>query len=167
MKTESKIYRLLMEIVEEHDPTSAREEISRFKKMPTLKEAIKTAAESKKKDGTCYSHQRRVFSRPRAIPSATKILLAAEAKIEACTSFERLQALIVTLLADVFGIGPLYCYDVAIRIGASSHRFPFFFGFILCSQELLGLRLAWACGLNQASPSLPFGLRQLQFACLS
>ena len=124
MKTDSKIYRLLLEIVNDHDPTSAREEISRFKKMPSLKVAIKTAAESKKEDGTCYSHQRRVFSRPDAIPTARKILLAAEAKIEACTTFEQVLKLIVSLIADVFGIGALYCYDVAIRIGAYVGSLP-------------------------------------------
>ena len=113
-----------MEIIEEHDPERAGAEIERFRKMPSLKVAIKTAAESRKEDGTCYSHQRRVFSRPEAIPDATKILLAASAKVGACSSFEQLQALIVSLLADVFGIGPLYCYDVAIRIGAFLGKLP-------------------------------------------
>ncbi len=124
MKTESKIYRLLLEIVNDHDHESAREEIDRFRKMPTLNEAIKIAAESKRDDGTCYPHQRRVFSRPDAIPSATRILLTAEAKIGACTSFEQVRNLVGSLLADAFGIGELYCYDVSIRIGAYLRCLP-------------------------------------------
>jgi len=89
-----------------------------------LKEPIRTAAESKREDGTCHPHQRRLFSRPKAIPTATRRLLAAEPKINECSSFEELHELIVNLLADVFGIGPLYCYDVAVRIGAYLHKLP-------------------------------------------
>jgi hypothetical protein len=124
MKTESKIYRLLLEIIDEHDPEASREEIRRLKQMPSLKVAIKTAAKSRKEDGTCYSHQRRVFGRPAAIPTAVKLLLAAETRIKVCTSFDQLLKLIVSLIADVVGIGPLYCYDVAIRIGAFLGHLP-------------------------------------------
>jgi hypothetical protein len=125
MKTDSKIFRLLMEVVEEHDNELAREEIDRFRNMPSLKEAIKTAAESRKEDGLPYGHQQKNLNFwPDAVQTATKILVAALAKFQACSDFDEIHELVKELLSDVKFIGPMYHYDVAVRIGAFLDHMP-------------------------------------------
>ncbi len=115
----------LMETIEEHDPELSEAERNRFRNIPSLKQAIKVAAESRKENGHPYGHQQRNWNFwPDAIPKATKILLDAHDKIEACSDLDEIHDLIKALLSDVKGLKELYCYDVAERIGAYRDCLP-------------------------------------------
>ena len=71
----SKAIQTLLETIEEHNHEWSEAERDRFRKMPSLKRAIKIAAESKKENGHPYGHQQRNWNFwPDAIPKATKIL---------------------------------------------------------------------------------------------
>lgn len=115
----------MVETVEDHDFEPGQAELNRFRKLQSLKTAIKVAAESRKENDHPYSHQQKIWNRwPDAIPKATKILVSAHAKIEACSDFDEIHDLVKGLLSDVIGLGKLYWYDVAERIGAYRELLP-------------------------------------------
>jgi hypothetical protein len=125
MKTDSKIYRLLMEVISNHDEEHSREEIDRFENMPTLEEAIATAAESRKENGQPYSHQQKTWNFwGDSVPKAKKILLDHAAELRACATFDEVHELVTSALAGIKGLKVMYCYDVAVRIGAFLGRLP-------------------------------------------
>jgi hypothetical protein len=89
----------------------------------TLKEAIRKAAESRKENGHPYEHQQKNWNFwPDAIRAAMAILAEAEARFRKCADFDAIHDLVRELLEDARpdtdGLGPLYFYDVAVRIGA-------------------------------------------------
>jgi hypothetical protein len=103
------------------------DEIGRFRRMKSLVEAIKAAAESRQEDEkrTPYGHQQKIWNFwPEAIPEAIRILCRAEKQIDACTDFNTLLRCIEGELSNVHGLGDLYCYDVALRIGAHQGLYP-------------------------------------------
>jgi hypothetical protein len=91
-------------------------ELDQFSRFPTLREAIRAAAKSEDEDGKRYSHQRR--SKRRAIQEATTELLGAIVQIERCADFDELFGVVESTLAETPGIGELFIYDVALRVGA-------------------------------------------------
>jgi len=73
----------LVQTIEAYDPERATAEINRFRKMQSLVDAIKTAAESRKENGHPYEHQQRNWNFwPHSIRAATKLL------INACDEFD-------------------------------------------------------------------------------
>jgi hypothetical protein len=119
------------EAIEEFDSEPGLEELNRFRnkvKMPTLREAIRVAAASLKPNGHPYQHQQKSynFRRPQT-EAAIAILSDADTKpFRKFTTFEAIHAHIAALLDDLVGngIGPLYLYDVAFRIGAYLNILP-------------------------------------------
>lgn len=83
-----------------------------------LSDAIRRAGLSMipgKKRMIRHGHQCRL---PAAVLSeATQAILAFECEIEVVTNFDDLHALVCVACSSVHGTGPLYCYDVAHRIG--------------------------------------------------
>jgi hypothetical protein len=114
----------LAEIIEEYEPERSNSEVNRFRKMPSLEDAIRAAAESKREDGRYYPHQRRNVGWRNAIPKGTKILVNAYDQFQTCSKFDEVHELTKELLADTRGLGPLYCFDVALRIGAYLELLP-------------------------------------------
>jgi hypothetical protein len=88
----------------------------------SLKAAITKAALAENETGGRYSHQRRISKT--AIEGAKENLLANEAAIEAATDFDDLLARVQAILAGVDGVGELYCYDTANRIGIKLGKIP-------------------------------------------
>lgn len=84
----------------------------------SLSDAIRRAGLSMipgKKRLIRHSHQCRL---PGAVLSeATQAILAFEHAITATTEFDDLHSLVRVVCSSVQGTGPLYCYDVAHRIG--------------------------------------------------
>lgn len=97
-------------------------EIAWFREQPSLRDAIEMAGRAINDRGKRYAHQFRI--RRESIAHATVALLAAEPHIARCQSFDALLALITVQLREVGGIGELYCYDTAFRIGAHLGLFP-------------------------------------------
>jgi hypothetical protein len=93
-------------------------ELAYFAGLPTLKEAVRAAARSEDEDGTRFSHQRRI--KKEAIREATTALLNATDRIQDCRDggFDELFKVVEELLSETPGIGELFVYDVALRIGA-------------------------------------------------
>jgi hypothetical protein len=103
----------------------AQKELGRFCKsdqMPTVRDAVKSAARSEEADGKRHPHQRRI--REGSIVNATKALLLAADRIHGSSSFGELLKLVEEILANVRGVGELYTYDVSLRIGAWLGHMP-------------------------------------------
>lgn len=91
-------------------------ELEWFREQPSLASAIELAAKATNQQGKRYSHQRRL--KKVVLEEAKSQLLASEELIKGCKDFDSLLKLIDELLKHIRGIGELYCYDTALRIGA-------------------------------------------------
>lgn len=100
----------------------ANEELSWFREQPTLSEAIRLAALAINSKGKRYSHQRRL--RKEVLEQARYILFKNQEDIKLSPSFDDLHNTLIRLLDPVKGLGELYCYDTALRIGANIGLFP-------------------------------------------
>ena len=98
------------------------EQIGWFRKHSSLRAAIESAARALDEQGRRYSHQSRI--RRESIRHATAALLAAEDRIARVTAFDELLDTITAQLRAVAGVGDLYRYDTAFRIGAYLDCFP-------------------------------------------
>jgi hypothetical protein len=100
------------------------EELNFFRTQPSLELAIHHAATATDGDGRCFNHQFRI--RRVARPHARAVLAEVSRQLRACRSFHELHTLIGQLLAPVAGLGELYVYDAALRIGAYLKLVPDF-----------------------------------------
>jgi hypothetical protein len=120
---------------------SSVQELEFFRRMPSLELAVHHAALATDERGKRYSHQCRIPGT--SLNRARTVLVSSIPALRGCKSFHDLHSLLVERLRKVRGLGELYCYDTALRIGA-------FFGL---SPELVylhsGTRVgAKALGLN-------------------
>jgi hypothetical protein len=86
-----------------------------FRKMPSMELAIHHVALAIDVEGRCFDHQRLIQRSARL--AAKRRLESAIADLKSCRSFDELHALVKKLLWDVYGIGELYVYDSAERLG--------------------------------------------------
>lgn len=94
----------------------ANQELSFFRRLNSLDEAIEKAAKAEVEGGRKYGHQWRI---PAAVLArACRALLAKRAQISECTIFERLIELVEATAGSIRGFGELAIYDTAVRIGA-------------------------------------------------
>src|SRR5271156_1213742 len=100
----------------------AQAELAWFSNQPTLAAAICTAALALNSKQKRYSHQRRIERT--AIRQSLAILSHFEGPIRKCADFPGLFKLIRVELLHVTGIGELYVYDTALRIGTKLGVFP-------------------------------------------
>jgi hypothetical protein len=113
------------EILDDYDRghrCNKQNEIGWFHDQPSLHQAIDRAARAVDARGRRYSHQYRI--RRQSIVHARAALLAAEAQIARTTSFDDLLNVINGQLREVAGVGRLYRYDTAFRIGVNRGLFP-------------------------------------------
>lgn len=94
----------------------AKAELAHFAGLPTLKDAIRAAAASEDEEGKRLSHQRRLSQE--SIREATRALLNAAEMIQECANFDEVFTLVEETVSETQGIGELFVYDVALRIGA-------------------------------------------------
>jgi hypothetical protein len=103
----------------------ARKELEGFRDEP-FHVAIERAALAVKKDGggrwKRFSHQRRL--KQKVLEEARAALLGASAKLRRAKDFDDLHESIKDALAGITGLGSLYYYDTALRIGANLHKMP-------------------------------------------
>ena len=88
----------------------------------TLERAVEQAALARDGEGKRFSHQRRLTSRNLA--QALARLQAKLPQIGRCSDFEELIGLIEAEVRDIKGLGELYCYDTALRIGTQQGIAP-------------------------------------------
>ena len=116
------MWRQILEDYDRRHCCNEEQEIAWFQKQPSLRAAIEAAARAIDGRGRRYSHQYRI--RRESIRHATAALLAAKAHIARANSFDALHALIASQLREVSGIGELYLYDTAFRVGAYRRLLP-------------------------------------------
>ena len=109
----------------EHQKDIFENKINAFKKRP-FKQVVATAANGAEWDGTKNTHLHWLWSPARkpSLKRAAKILIGKNAELKRCKNFQELHDLITTLVGKIRYIGPVYCYDVALRIGAYNGRLP-------------------------------------------
>jgi hypothetical protein len=108
----------LDELVTEYLACKAEEEeaeVQFFRHQPSLKEAIRRAVAAKDKNGRHFDHQFRIGKT--VYPEADRLLVSAEAAIKKAPNFDQLLSLVDREIGAVPGVGELYVYDAAYRIG--------------------------------------------------
>lgn len=100
----------------------AQKELDWFSGQPSLESAIEHAALAVNSKGKMYSHQWRISKT--AMDRARQLLHANSAEISQSRTFDELFALLEAMLKPIDGIGELYIYDTALRIGAYLNLFP-------------------------------------------
>lgn len=91
-------------------------ELTHFAQLGSIEEAITWAALGKDERGKRHPHQRRLTEIN--LHHSRYRLLAVRDKLESCQSFSDLLDLIQSESGRINGLGPLYCYDTALRLGA-------------------------------------------------
>jgi hypothetical protein len=116
------MWEILLRHYDAHHRTRTLRELSWFASRPSLNAAIEEAAMAIDWNGKRFTHQRRI--KLESLKLARAALLGAADRIHQATSFDELLTLIIRILADVGGIGELYCYDAAFRIGGFLNLLP-------------------------------------------
>lgn len=99
-----------------HRPGALREK-SFFESMPSLELAIQHAAFAldDREPPKRYSHQRRIRMRP--MKQAHHFLLQSRERLAKVRSFEELHEFLRIAFSSIHGVGALYTYDTALRLG--------------------------------------------------
>ena len=100
----------------------AEEELAWFRHQPTLASAIECAALAINSRCKRYRHQTRL--KRVSLQQAKKVLSANRRRIAKCRTFDELISLIEVWLQPINGLGELYTYDTALRIGAKLKLLP-------------------------------------------
>ncbi|MCX5747976.1 MAG: hypothetical protein NT062_36405 [Proteobacteria bacterium] len=100
----------------------AAAELASFEAEETLEAAVGRAALAQEPDGTRYGHQRRRTAEE--LRRGTKKLLSCLPKLAAASNFGQLFEAVDAAVGHLDGLGDLYVYDTALRIGAQKKVFP-------------------------------------------
>lgn len=100
----------------------ARVELEWFADQPTLQAAIRNAALAVNSRRKRYSHQCRL--KRIALQRALSVLLEEASAMKRAGDFDGLFSLIDGALQPIPGLGELYVYDTALRIGSKLNLFP-------------------------------------------
>jgi hypothetical protein len=106
---------VVADYIRSHRPRAARE-VDFFRKLPSLSDAVHFAALARTASGKRHDHQRRISAS--ALSEAEQRLQAAMPTLKKCHDFADLHVALETMLRPVHGLGDLYMYDTATRIGA-------------------------------------------------
>ena len=142
-----------------HNRPNSEREIEFFRKMPSLELAVHHAALATDSRGKRYGHQCRITQA--SLKRAKQILSQSFHKIEKCCSFHELHSLLTETLGAVRGLGELYIYDTAFRLGAFRRLAPEFVYLhrgTRTGAQALGLETS---GSHLAVDDLPKPLRSL------
>lgn len=106
------------------DRPRSMEELELFRMMPSLELAIHSAALATDSRRKRFGHQCRISAS--ALGRAKAILSARAADVKENKSFHQLHSFLKRVLGDVRGLGELYFYDTALRLGAFLRLSPEF-----------------------------------------
>lgn len=137
----------------------AQAELDWFAHQPSLDSAIEKAALAVNSRGRRYSHQRRL-KKP-ALKEALRNLLDKSGALKQASDFDELFNLIRAAVKPIPGIGELYVYDTAVRIGAKLNLFPI--KVYLHAGTRVGGR---ALGLNDSTATLEVSALPKEFRTL-
>ena len=97
-------------------------ELDAFRNEASLRSAVERATAALDSENKQFDHQRRI--RRDSKSSAKGALSSILPQLRRCRRFDQLIDLIETSLSEIKGIGPLYVYDTALRIGAKLGLLP-------------------------------------------
>ena len=100
---------------------SCNNNISLFKKLP-FRQALRHAALAIDSNCKKYLHQRRL--KQKALNKSLANLTKIKSNIKSCKSFDQLHALLDSKLQKVKGLGTLFIYDTAFRLGVNLGLYP-------------------------------------------
>lgn len=115
----------LLQIVRDYNSKykdSVYNELEQFQQANSLNAVIETAGKAIDFNGKRFGHQWRLTDN--ALSLALSELKKSSKKINACKNFDELLSLVESTAGSVYGIGELYNYDTALRIGAYQGLFP-------------------------------------------
>jgi hypothetical protein len=101
-----------------------RDDVDSYPLKGALRKAISRAAWAKRDDNKRHSHQRRL--QKKALTIAEVKLLNAIAKIRGATDFQAILDIVQKVAGNISGLGELYVYDTALRIGRALGHSPKF-----------------------------------------
>ena|ERR1051326_3124996 len=107
---------------ERHHRPHSEAEMLWFRRQPSFEQVLYTAANARNENGKRYSHQYRI--KKEALKEVAAKLLEVSQQLKECTSFHQIWLLLDRLLSTIPGIGELYVYDTAFRIGAHKGLLP-------------------------------------------
>jgi hypothetical protein len=107
--------------IKHYRPSSERE-LGQFRNQTSDEAAVTMAALAEDTAGRRFSHQRRI--KQAALEAARRRLAPATSDLAKQPTFGTVLRLIERLLEPVSGVGVLYKYDTALRIGARFGRLP-------------------------------------------
>ena len=110
---------IVQDYIHRHRPKTIRE-LRYFRNIGSLEDAITQAGLARRPDGRRWSHQRRIPAAVLAV--ATRRLH--RAKLGSARSFADVIARVNTAVRSVHGIGELYVYDTALRLGGHLRLLP-------------------------------------------
>ena len=100
----------------------AQAELDWFASQPSLQSAIRNAALAVNSRGKRYSHQGRLTRN--ALEAANTVLSERAKRVCGARDFDQLFNIVDAAVDDIPGLGELYVYDTALRIGAKLNLFP-------------------------------------------
>lgn len=100
----------------------ARSELQGFRDEKSVSGAVERAALAIDVKGRRFSHQFRL--KQKDLEAAKNKLLSSAEDLAAQSTFERLRRRVTDLLSPFAGLGELYLYDTALRIGARLGKLP-------------------------------------------
>lgn len=113
--------RIVRHYIKKYRP-DAEKELDSFRQASSLTDAIQKAGMAINSQGKRFPHQWRL--KQESLQRATAKLLGAIQEIQSCGSFDDLIQIVESTAGTVKGIGELYVYDTALRIGAYLGIYP-------------------------------------------
>ena len=99
-----------------------KRELDHYESLDLLDEAIDWAAYARNELGRRHPHQHRL--KEVNLGRSRYKLLSVKEQIRACSTFDELLHLVEDISGEIKGLGDLYCYDTALRLGAYLGVFP-------------------------------------------
>ena len=119
--TERRVRRAVSDYMAHHRAAAANE-LAFYRTMPSLRDAIRYAAQARTADGSKHSHQWRVP--PDTLQEFADRLLLHTTCLSQASSFDAIHQVVQRVAASIRGIGELTVYDTALRIGAKRNLLP-------------------------------------------
>ena len=99
-----------------HNLQGSLAELEFFRRMRSVRDAIHHAALAIDGRGKRFSHQRRIPAS--ALVKAESLLADSTRWLKRCSAFHELHTFLARLFEPVHGLGELYVYDTALRLGS-------------------------------------------------
>jgi hypothetical protein len=145
-----------------HHRARARAELDSFEAEPTLEAAARRAGRTVLADGRRDPHHTR---RPQELLDRAAVRLVERlTSLDAATNFARLLEAVRAAVGHFDGLGELYLYDTALRIGAKKGTLPtrvYLHAGTRAGAQRLGLDIDGRKALDRSD--LPLALQELEF----